>query len=123
ARLVRVFRSSGDGTSPVTFATLFDAASGILLAGAATWAAYAIASTLKARASSVRLTAAAVILLWLLTVAFLVLSPLHLFVRVVVVLLALAGAALAQILTRRADPSARAREDLRALRTWWSTLG
>src|SRR5262245_4653767 len=102
-----------------------DAASGVVFSASALWCAYALACRIDSgRSASARLTTAAVLLLWLLTAAFLLLSAARLFVAPV----SLAGWAIAAVVAHRlarrvADPVRQARADLDAICSWWRTLG
>ena len=103
---------------------LVDVLAGLLLTGAVLWCAYAAACRLLTDAdAATRLTGAAIVLFWQLTVAFLLLSAVRLFVRPV----ALVGWPIVAFLAHRAartrvDPMARLRSDIAAARAWWTAL-
>lgn len=100
---------------------LLDAATALVFSVSAVWCGYALACrSLPGESWSTRITGAAVILVWLLTVVFLVLSVLRLFTRPVGVLFwcACAGAAtLGNTVIRR-----QGREDIATVRNWWLAI-
>jgi hypothetical protein len=103
---------------------LVDVTAGLLFSACVSWCAYAIAYRLQPDESvTVRLTTAAVTALWLLTVAFLLLSAVKMFARPVSLALWIAGAFLAHRAARAyGDPTGRVREDAAVIRSWWKSL-
>ena len=103
---------------------LVDVVAGLLLTGAVLWCAYVAGCWLLPDADvATRFTGAAIVLFWQLTVAFLLLSSVRLFVRPVT----LVGWSIAALLAHRAaktwvDPIARLRSDLGAVRARWTAL-
>ena len=102
-----------------------DATAGVVLSVAVLWCAYALTCRWFPDVNtSTRLTAAAVLLFWQLTAAFLLLSAVKLFVAPV----SIAGWVCAAILAHRAarrvvDPFVRLDTDLAAARAWWRVIG
>jgi len=103
---------------------IVDVSAGLLLTACVLWSAYALSYRLQpGEGVATRLTTAAVIALWLLTVAFLSLSIVRLFVRPVSLALWGAAAFFAHRAARKhGDPVARVRQDVIVMRTWWTTL-
>ena len=103
---------------------LVDVIAGLLLTACVLWTGYTLAYRLQTEEGlATRLTTAAVSVLWLLTVAFLLLSAARLFVRPV----SLVGWGAAAFLGHRAarqrgNPFAAVRQDLAAVRAWWAAL-
>lgn len=102
-----------------------NAAAGVVLTAAVLWCAYAVACRVFADApASTRLTAAAVLMFWLLTAAFLLLSAVRLFMAPVSIAGWVCGAALAHRWARRTDdPRARLAADRVAIGEWWRLIG
>jgi len=103
---------------------IVDVTAGLLLTACVLWCAYTVAWRVQPHEGvATRLTTAAVVLLWLLTVAFLLLSAVKLFIRPVSLAVWGAGAFFAHRAARRyGDPVARARQDIDVMRAWWTTL-
>ena len=103
---------------------VIDAALGLTLTAATLWCSYVLASTMTRNAgTAVRATAAAVVLLWLLSVALPALSPLKLFLRPVVLAGWCAAAFAAHRYARaRIDLGEVWRRDVGAIAAWWGSL-
>ena len=101
-----------------------DVTAGLLLTAGLLWCAYAVACRFQPQEGlAARLTSAAVVALWLLTVAFLLLSTVKLFVRPVSLGLWGAAAVFAhRAARRRGDPVAQVRKDAASIRAWWVAL-
>jgi hypothetical protein len=103
---------------------LVDVTAGLLLTACVLWTGYTLAYRLQTEEGvATRLTTAAVSVLWLLTVAFLLLSAVRLFVRPVSLVVWGAAAFLAhRAASQRGNPLAVARQDLGGARAWWTAL-
>jgi hypothetical protein len=103
---------------------LVDVTAGLLLTASVLWCAYAFSCRFQQHEGlAARLTTAAVVALWLLTVAFLLLSTVKLFVRPVSLVLWVGAAVVAHGAARRCgDPVAQVRQDAASIRAWWATL-
>lgn len=100
---------------------LLDAATALVFSVSAVWCGYALACRSLPRESwSTRITGAAVILVWLLTVVFLLLSVPRLFTRPIGVLFWCACAGVATLGNTRIRRQGY--EDVAAVREWWLAL-
>jgi hypothetical protein len=106
---------------PVLFV---DVTAGLVLTACLLWCAYALSCLLQPdEGTATRLATAAVAALWMLAVAFLLLSAVKLFVRPVsLALWALASFVAHRAALGRGDPVARLRVDAAAIRSWWASV-